>query len=130
MSDRPQPPRGLSRPGRGLWERICNDLPSELEFDSRDLVLLFRAAKALDRLVALDAAVAREGVMSETEDGNSRLHPALSEMRLTEVTLHKLLSGIDLGSGTTAAQHASRAAQARWSKAGPSRRQPNRRVSA
>jgi hypothetical protein len=41
-------------------------------------------------------------VVTVTEDGSVRLHPALSEMRLTELTLHKLLSGIDLGSGTTA----------------------------
>jgi hypothetical protein len=76
--------------------------------------------------VQLDAALAREGVMTETAEGGSRLHPALSEMRLLELSLHKLLGGIDLGSGTTAAQHASRAAQQRWAKAGPSRRQPNR----
>ena len=78
--------------------------------------ILTEAARVVDRLNGLAAALDTDGVLLATADGSVRPHPALVEARQQQQVLTKLLAQIRVSSTTgadvsSAARHA---ADARW----------------
>ena len=65
MSTTPTPPKGLRTPGCSLWKRITGNLPSELEFDARDLDVLGRAARLADAAADLQDIIDRDARRSQ-----------------------------------------------------------------
>ncbi len=123
-ADCPRPPKALAAAGRALWRRIASDLDDELVFDGRDLLVLERACRLADRMVALEDSIVRDGAVGDTDAG-PRLNPAVTELRQSDVALMRLLSMLDLDDDavpqTPTARRARRAAQTRWAGHQPHR---------
>ena len=119
----PVPPSGLGESGRLLWLAIVGDLAEGLELEARELDALGRACSCADRIAALEVEVNRDGVMVEGSKGQPVLHPAIPEIRQTELARLRLLGSVEtddpaagVSSGTPAQARARRAAQARWAR--------------
>jgi hypothetical protein len=67
-------PEGLRGAGKALWSEMFADVPEAWEFDRRDLELLAQAARIVDAIVELEAAVDRDGVMIAGAAGQTRLN--------------------------------------------------------
>ena len=93
-SDVPKPPPDARAPGRALWASIVMDY----ELEQHEQVLLIEAVRTVDSLDLLDAAVRRDGPLTEGPSG-TRAHPALVECRAQRVTLARLLASLRLPSG-------------------------------
>lgn len=88
----PPVPDGVGQAGAELWRSIvdvCDLRPDEL-------VMLRQAAIMLDRLRALEAVVADEGVMTINGKGDHVAHPALVESRLLLTVLQRALAGLKI----------------------------------
>jgi transposase-like protein len=86
---------GVTR-GDSLVARIVAEMKSNgLEPDSREEELLSVARGLADRLEALEAMIAKDGI-SRKVGGRIVLHPALAESRQIEGTLARCLSHIQL----------------------------------
>ena len=122
MTDRtpPKAPEGLSATGRRLWAAILADLPSEMELEARELVVLEAAARQSDVIASLERAVRRDGVMVKGASGQRRLNGAVSEVRQGRIALARLLGDLDLPAEqvpqTASSKRARRAAQTRWAE--------------
>ena len=79
-------PRGLNDPGKKLWKSIT----AEFELAEHELAQLEEACRVRDRIVDLDAAVQRDGVMIPSSQGE-RLHPGIAEARQQRLALARLL---------------------------------------
>jgi hypothetical protein len=64
------------------------------KLNARDFATLESAARAADRLVALEAVVARDGLTTVGSTGQRRLHPAVGEIRLQRQLLAGLLAKV------------------------------------
>jgi post-segregation antitoxin (ccd killing protein) len=108
-----------------LWRRIVAEIPDELELDARDIVVLGNACDLADRCRELSKVIAEDGLVLHEPRG-TRLHPAATELRMSELALVKHLGTLDLDVGAvsqTAVSRGARArAQKRWRDAGQSRR--------
>ncbi len=104
--------------GQILTASILADLSMvDLEPDAREAALLARAAKAADRIEALEKLVAAEGPTYLDKRGVRCPSPLLAEIRLQDAILLQCLRGIKLDAPTTpAGKNAakSRAGQASW----------------
>lgn len=116
-----KPPNGLGAAGRRLWKAILDDIDAGWELDARELDCLERACRCADRIADLEAEVKRDGVTVAGSRGQTTLHPAISEIRQTELTRLRLLSAIELvdpkaavRSATPAQARGRHAAQVRW----------------
>jgi len=122
MSDRtpPKTPEGLSAAGRRLWAAILADLPSELELEARELVVLEAAARQADVIASLERAVRRDGLMIRGASKQRRLNAAVAEIRQGRIAVARLLGELDLAGEsvpqTAASQRARRAANVRWAE--------------
>jgi hypothetical protein len=92
----PKPPKELQAAGRPLWRAIIADVAAGWRLDARDLALLRRASVIQDWIVALDAVVAADGVMTSGSRGQARVHPAVQEMRGLAAVQKSLLGAIEL----------------------------------
>lgn len=98
MSVAPTTPKGLGADGRALWRRVIAGVAADphWELDARDLHLLEQAVRAADRATELEQIIATDGLMVTGSTGQSRLHPAVSEARMTRQLVAILLSKVDL----------------------------------
>jgi phage terminase small subunit len=117
----PKPPSGLGESGRVLWRSVIADVPADWELDARDLAVLEAACRQADDVAALEAAVARDGVVGVGAAGQPRLNAAVAETRQARLALARLVGQIDLpderGQPQTAASiRARRAANTRWAE--------------
>ncbi len=83
----PTTPRGLNASGRHLWDACVTDF----EWSQHELAILEEACRTRDRIVQLDAAVASDGVMIPSSQGD-RVHPAIAEARGQRLALARLLA--------------------------------------
>jgi hypothetical protein len=92
------------------------------DLSGAELELLAEVCRSLDEIDALNAAVLRDGVTVEGSTGQTRVHPALGEVRQHRLALARLLGllalpdeqGVTVTAGVSA--RAKAAAQARWSR--------------
>lgn len=116
----PPAPRGLAPPGRKLWRAIIADVPDGFHLDARERYLLERACRCADELAELDAAIDRDGPISQGSRGQPRIHPALQEARALRLVQLRLLAAIKLDppveEHTPGVRQARRAAEARWAR--------------
>ena len=82
-----KPPRGLGREGKAIWSAVSENF----ELEAHEVEVLRQVAVVADRIAALDAVVARDGVLL-----GDHVHPALAESRMQRVTLGRLLAGLRL----------------------------------
>jgi hypothetical protein len=66
--------------------------------DEHERALLVRACKTLDTIEKLEAIVAREGLLADCSQGR-RAHPALTECRMQELKLARLMRVLKLEFG-------------------------------
>lgn len=103
-------------PGARMVSGIMAELTEDgVQLDAKESALLVTARQLVDRMDALEAIVARDGLMVTTEAG-VKVHPAVIEHRLCATTLPRILAGIGAGDTTAGAKNPTkqRAAAARW----------------
>jgi len=88
----PAPPRGLGKRGRAFWRRLHEDF----DFELAQTEVLIEACRTLDRLEALDAVIADEGVTATGSMGQRIVHPAVAEARQLQITLTRLVAALEL----------------------------------
>jgi phage terminase small subunit len=118
---RPKPPASLGRAGASLWRAILSDLDDGWELDARELQLLTRACSAEDHLVALEAAVKKDGATVPGSMGQVGVHPAIAEARQQKLAQLRLLGALEMTEPSAGARSATprqaqarRAAEVRW----------------
>jgi hypothetical protein len=113
MAARKQPEQS---PGERMVSGIMAELTEDgVQLDAKENALLATACQLVDRMAALQAIIARDGLMVTTEAG-VKVHPAVIEHRLCATTLPRILAGIGAGDTTAGAKNPikQRAATARW----------------
>ncbi len=95
MSKVPAAPKGTRPNGRRLWV----DVLSNFDLDEHETALLREAVRTVDALDALDDVVRRDGVMTTTDLGAPRVHPALVEARQLKLALARLLAALRMPAG-------------------------------
>lgn len=105
------PPRsdGIGVRGRRVWR----DLVARFEFDDDEVDVLRELARCVDRLDALDADVAANGVTSLGSMGQVIANPALSEARQQQLLLVRLRKALRLESRKSVAVSAKKEAVSR-----------------
>lgn len=93
MTDR-LPPEGLSTAGAALWSAVAD----VLDLDEHEALALRELCRTADTLDTLQAAVDRDGVLTESSQG-TRAHPALVELRQQRIAFARLVSAMRLPSG-------------------------------
>jgi hypothetical protein len=122
-----RPPRDLRAKGRGrkFWQAIVD----EFEPSSSELEMLAEACRTLDELDELRRSVAADGATVVGSRGQTRVHPALGELRQSRAELRRLLDALGIpapagevptagGVISLASRRAQKAARARWGAAG------------
>jgi hypothetical protein len=113
MAARKQPEQS---PGERMVSGIMAELTEDgVQLDAKENALLATARQLVDRMGALEAIVARDGLMVTTEAG-IKIHPAVVEHRLCATTLPRILAGIGAGDTSAGSKNPikQRAATARW----------------
>ena len=108
----PQPPSGLALAGRRLWA----DIVAAFDLRADELVILGQAARMLDELDLMGAALAAQGPVVAGSTGQPRPNALLGECRQHRIALARLLAqiGVDDDTVLDRHEHATRAARARW----------------
>lgn len=89
----PEPaPPSLGLRGAALWDKVTG--PCTL--DPHEQEMLEHGCRLSDRLDALDAAVAADGVMVDGARGSKRLHPAIAEHRQATLALARVMVALRL----------------------------------
>ena len=88
---KPTTPRGLLAAGRRLWDSAT----TEYDWAAHELIILVQGCQTLDRINQLDAAVAKDGLIITSSQGN-RVHPAVAEARQQRLTLARLLVSLGI----------------------------------
>ncbi len=114
-------PGALGPAGLRLWRTVTAGLPPDWELDEREHALLELACRQADDLRALEDAVKRDGYTVTGSRGQTRLHPAVAEVRQGRLALARLLGALELPDAEQAPQsestlRAQRAAHARWNR--------------
>ena len=119
MTEHPKPrvPAGVGSTGRALWRRLVG----VYEFEEHELAVLEVAARQADDVAALEALIVDQGMTVTGSTGQSRLNPAIAEVRQGRLALGKLLGLLALPDefdrpATAASRTAQKAANARWSR--------------
>ena len=87
----PKPPPGLKAAGKRLWSSVAG--PFELE--EHEAALLLEAARTVDLLDELEAALKRDGAVIAGREGK-KAHPAAVEARQQRIALARLLAALRL----------------------------------
>lgn len=111
-----KPPAGLGDRGRDLWKWL-----ETFEPEPHELLQVLEACRIVDRLDALDAILAKDGLMATNAKGDPIIHPALVESRQQTAILNRTLAslriplpeGRDSWDGLTSSARARKAALAR-----------------
>lgn len=95
------------------------ELPDGFRFDARDLALLATAQRIADRIDALEAELEATGLTVTGSTGQPRLSPVVSEIRLQQTALARVLDGVHIpaGDGERKSPRHQRAATTRWERA-------------
>lgn len=120
MPKNPQAPARLKAAGRKFWREVVNT--HNLRPD--DLRVLDRTCRVLDFLVELDQELDGAPLIVEGSRGQAIANPLITERRLHQETLARLLRQLRLEdedssdgwSGLSTSQRARKAAMARWRK--------------
>jgi hypothetical protein len=118
MTEKPAiaPPGDLRARGQAFWRAV--DAGWVLNLDEREL--LVEVCHTLDTVEALQLVLDRDGVLTTGSTGQTRVHPAVGELRASRVVLARLLGQVGLPDSTNTAMpsattaRARRAARARW----------------
>jgi phage terminase small subunit len=118
---KPKAPRGLQARGRAFWRAVVDTY--ELTVD--EVELLREVCRTLDVAEELAAVLDRDGATTTGSVGQTRVHPAVGELRATRLALGRLLGqlglpsedGDRLPSPTTVRNR--RASAARWGEHRP-----------
>lgn len=116
--ERPEPP-GLSPRASAFFERVTG----AYELGDDELEVLIEAVRMMSEIDALADALERDGITVAGSKGQTRVHPAVGEIRQHRMSLARLLKQLDLPAEdeqpeswrTRDARHA---ANARWGKSG------------
>ncbi|MEV8081134.1 P27 family phage terminase small subunit [Pseudarthrobacter oxydans] len=126
MARKPALPVELGKRGKAYYSQILEDY----ELEESEVQILLEAARTLDEVEALKAAVSELGVTTKGSTGQVVVNPALAEMRQARAMFARLVHQLDLPAdeedeedkspAETAAQrdrteNARKAANARWS---------------
>lgn len=84
-------PRGLKPAGKALWKASTE----EFEWADHERAILEEACRVRDRIVELDAAVTKDGLMITSSPG-ARVHPAVAEARQQRLALAHLLVSLGI----------------------------------
>lgn len=106
-------PDGLGGEGRKLWKSIA----SVYELDPRELSLLAAACRQADDVAALEAVLARDGMIVAGSAGQPRLSAVVAELRQARLAVGKLLDLLtlpDVDAAPRVSRRSQRAAQRRW----------------
>ncbi|MGG7307552.1 hypothetical protein ACQXVK_10210 [Curtobacterium sp. AB451] len=82
--------------GEALRRQYDAALGDDNEWDEKDLVVLELAARQANDIQALEAVLAAEGPTTLGSAGQTRLHPAIVELRLQRLSLARILAQIPL----------------------------------
>lgn len=113
------PPAALGKAGVALWQRLTADL----DFAAWEVVVLEHACRLADAAELLEDHLAANGITTKGSTGQTRLDPALAELRQTRLSVARLLGQLDIPSDpatgkpvtrSAKSRRASRAAEARW----------------
>jgi len=112
-------PARLGPAGKALWRQIRAAVPEYSELDERELAILRAACGQADDLAALEAAIAKQGVVAIGSQGQPRLNALVTEARRGRLAVARLLGELDLSAAdaeprTARSRRAQRAAQTRW----------------
>ena len=114
---RPPPrPADLRKSGRRLWV----DVTDSYDLGPDEFAALREAARCVDELDDLRAAIRGDQLTVEGSQGQPRANPLLDEVRKHRLVLDRLLERLGLPAGdedqgmTPAQRRAQRAAQQRW----------------
>jgi hypothetical protein len=117
MTDKAKPPPGLSAGGRRFWREI----QSAYELRPDELVILEKAARTLDDLGRLEAALASSAVLVAGSMGQERPNPLFGECRSARTVLAALLKQLAIPDpaaekiqALARSANATKAARARW----------------
>jgi len=86
-----KPPPGLKAAGKRLWLSVAG--PWQLE--EHEAALLLEAARTVDLLDELEAALKRDGAVIDSPQGK-KAHPAAVEARQQRIALARLLAALRL----------------------------------
>ncbi len=114
MSTKPAAPPGLAVRGRRFWVAVV----TEYEISPAELEILAEACRSLDTIDALQAAVDSDGVTVPGSTGQTRIHPAVGEIRQLRLAVARLLQviGLPAEEPKPATARAERAAHRRWAR--------------
>src|SRR3954467_9035371 len=113
-------PAGLSARGRGFWRATI----AAYELSDVETQLLTECCRLLDECETLRSAVEADGATVEGSAGQTRVHPALGELRQHRLALGRLLAQLSLPDEegeslpTPVQARARRAAASRWGHPG------------
>lgn len=82
--------------GEVLRRQYDAALGEDTEWDEKDLVVLELAQRQANDIQALEQVLEREGMTTLGSAGQTRLHPAVAELRLQRLTLTRMLAQIPL----------------------------------
>ncbi len=86
------PPADLTARGRGFWRSTV----ATFELSGVEMELLTECCRLLDECESLRTAVERDGTTVEGSTGQTRVHPALGELRQHRLALGRLLAQMAL----------------------------------
>ena len=89
---RPRAPAGLARRGRQFWTKTV----AVYSLSDAELELLVEVCRALDQCEDLQAAIATEGITVAGSKGQSRVHPAVAELRQVRLAVGRLIAQLAL----------------------------------
>jgi hypothetical protein len=77
-------------------QAFYSNTTANFELSPAELELLFEACRTLDDLESLNNALESDGVTVKGSTGQTRVHPALGEIRQHRLALGRLLSQLEL----------------------------------
>lgn len=89
---RPKAPTGLDRRGRQFWTKTVKTFT----LSDAELELLVEVCRALDQCEALQSAITVDGITVTGSKGQSRVHPAVAELRQVRLAVGRLIAQLAL----------------------------------
>ena len=93
----PKPPKGAGPSGRRVWRAVVG----EFELEEHERALVTALVRQVDRLDALEALIAAEGLMVSGH-GTRKVHPAVVEARQSAIAVARISAALRLPSGEQA----------------------------